>query len=147
MVCLFFKYPPRFHPTTSSKPTKDVYRDWLIEVLESVKRQSVISRRRVGGSFTKPELLEPNTNYHLLNLDYYSIDKFYKRLANKFHSKAIRKGCKAVCKMKGSYCAPLERLIDVRKVYEKPIDTPTHHIEQHWRDYENFENSVLMLRR
>lgn len=30
----------------------------------------------------------------------------------------------------------------VRKVYQKAIITPTHHIEQLWRDYENFENSV-----
>ncbi|KAI3766911.1 hypothetical protein L2E82_16990 [Cichorium intybus] len=33
-------------------------------------------------------------------------------------------------------------MIDVRKVYQKAIVTPTHHVEQHWRDYENFENSV-----
>ncbi|KAJ0935724.1 putative suppressor of forked, tetratricopeptide-like helical domain superfamily [Helianthus annuus] len=35
-----------------------------------------------------------------------------------------------------------QRMIAVRKVYQKAIVTPTHHIEQHWRDYENFENSV-----
>ncbi|MFS7920550.1 putative suppressor of forked, tetratricopeptide-like helical domain superfamily [Helianthus anomalus] len=34
------------------------------------------------------------------------------------------------------------RMIAVRKIYQKAIVTPTHHIEQHWRDYENFENSV-----
>ncbi|KAK9077280.1 hypothetical protein SSX86_005617 [Deinandra increscens subsp. villosa] len=35
-----------------------------------------------------------------------------------------------------------QRMIAVRKVYQKAIVTPTHHVEQHWRDYENFENSV-----
>ncbi|XP_076957543.1 cleavage stimulation factor subunit 77-like isoform X1 [Bidens hawaiensis] len=35
-----------------------------------------------------------------------------------------------------------QRMIAIRKVYQKAIVTPTHHIEQHWRDYENFENSV-----
>ncbi|XP_060960372.1 cleavage stimulation factor subunit 77 [Cannabis sativa] len=34
------------------------------------------------------------------------------------------------------------RMIAVRKVYQKAIVTPVHHIEQIWRDYENFENSV-----
>lgn len=34
------------------------------------------------------------------------------------------------------------RMTNVRKVYQKAIVTPTHHIEQLWRDYENFENSV-----
>ncbi|KAA0041844.1 cleavage stimulation factor subunit 77 isoform X2 [Cucumis melo var. makuwa] len=34
------------------------------------------------------------------------------------------------------------RMTAVRKVYQKAIITPTHHIEQLWRDYENFENSV-----
>lgn len=35
-----------------------------------------------------------------------------------------------------------QRMIAVRKVYQKAIITPTHHIEQLWREYENFENSV-----
>ncbi|XP_071729977.1 cleavage stimulation factor subunit 77 [Rutidosis leptorrhynchoides] len=35
-----------------------------------------------------------------------------------------------------------QRMTALRKVYQKAIVTPTHHIEQHWRDYENFENSV-----
>ncbi|KAG7940838.1 hypothetical protein I3843_16G006500 [Carya illinoinensis] len=35
-----------------------------------------------------------------------------------------------------------QRMTAVRKVYQKAIVTPTHHIEQLWRDYENFENSV-----
>lgn len=35
-----------------------------------------------------------------------------------------------------------QRMISIRKVYQKAIVTPTHHVEQHWRDYENFENSV-----
>ncbi|KAL1338561.1 hypothetical protein HN51_033182 [Arachis hypogaea] len=34
------------------------------------------------------------------------------------------------------------RMTAVRKVYQKAIVTPTHHIEQLWKDYENFENSV-----
>ncbi|XP_014512243.1 cleavage stimulation factor subunit 77 isoform X1 [Vigna radiata var. radiata] len=34
------------------------------------------------------------------------------------------------------------RMTNVRKVYQKAIVTPTHHIEQLWKDYENFENSV-----
>lgn len=34
------------------------------------------------------------------------------------------------------------RMIAVRKAYQKAIVTPTHHIEQLWKDYENFENSV-----
>ena len=33
-------------------------------------------------------------------------------------------------------------MIAVRKVYQKAIVTPMHHIEQLWKDYENFENSV-----
>nr|GEX76314.1 cleavage stimulation factor subunit 77 [Tanacetum cinerariifolium] len=33
-------------------------------------------------------------------------------------------------------------MLAVRKVYQRAIVTPTHHVEQHWRDYENFENSV-----
>ncbi|KAL8097037.1 cleavage stimulation factor subunit 77 [Apium graveolens] len=35
-----------------------------------------------------------------------------------------------------------QRMIAVRKVYQKAIVTPTHHVEQLWRDYENFENTV-----
>lgn len=35
-----------------------------------------------------------------------------------------------------------QRMTAVRKVYQKAIVTPTHHIEQIWKDYENFENSV-----
>lgn len=35
-----------------------------------------------------------------------------------------------------------QRMTAVRKVYQKAIVTPTHHIEQLWKDYENFENSV-----
>lgn len=35
-----------------------------------------------------------------------------------------------------------QRMTAVRKAYQKAIITPTHHIEQLWRDYENFENSV-----
>ncbi|KAI4341639.1 hypothetical protein MLD38_026337 [Melastoma candidum] len=35
-----------------------------------------------------------------------------------------------------------QRMTAVRKVYQKAIVTPSHHIEQLWRDYENFENSV-----
>ncbi|KAK7266964.1 hypothetical protein RIF29_19626 [Crotalaria pallida] len=35
-----------------------------------------------------------------------------------------------------------QRMTAVRKVYQKAIITPTHHIEQIWKDYENFENSV-----
>lgn len=34
------------------------------------------------------------------------------------------------------------RMTAVRKAYQKAIVTPTHHIEQLWKDYENFENSV-----
>lgn len=34
------------------------------------------------------------------------------------------------------------RMTAVRKVYQKAIVTPTHHIEQIWKEYENFENSV-----
>lgn len=33
-------------------------------------------------------------------------------------------------------------MIAIRKVYQKAIVTPMHHIEQLWKDYENFENSV-----
>lgn len=35
-----------------------------------------------------------------------------------------------------------QRMTAMRKVYQRAIITPTHHIEQLWRDYENFENSV-----
>ncbi|XP_027112409.1 cleavage stimulation factor subunit 77-like [Coffea arabica] len=35
-----------------------------------------------------------------------------------------------------------QRMTSVRKAYQKAIITPTHHIEQLWREYENFENSV-----
>lgn len=35
-----------------------------------------------------------------------------------------------------------QRMTAVRKAYQKAILTPTHHIEQLWKDYENFENSV-----
>ncbi|XP_048138180.1 cleavage stimulation factor subunit 77 isoform X2 [Rhodamnia argentea] len=35
-----------------------------------------------------------------------------------------------------------QRMTAVRKAYQKAIVTPTHHVEQLWRDYENFENSV-----
>ncbi|URE31199.1 hypothetical protein MUK42_25526 [Musa troglodytarum] len=33
-------------------------------------------------------------------------------------------------------------MTSVRKVYQRAIVTPTHHVEQLWKDYENFENSV-----
>ncbi|KAF7819206.1 cleavage stimulation factor subunit 77 isoform X1 [Senna tora] len=35
-----------------------------------------------------------------------------------------------------------QRMTAVRKVYQKAIVTPMHHIEQLWKEYENFENSV-----
>lgn len=35
-----------------------------------------------------------------------------------------------------------QRMIAIRKAYQKAIVTPTHHLEQLWKDYENFENSV-----
>ncbi|KAH0469186.1 hypothetical protein IEQ34_002418 [Dendrobium chrysotoxum] len=35
-----------------------------------------------------------------------------------------------------------QRMISVRKIYQKAIVTPNHHIEQLWKDYENFENSI-----
>ncbi|XWS08190.1 hypothetical protein CRYUN_Cryun41cG0058400 [Craigia yunnanensis] len=35
-----------------------------------------------------------------------------------------------------------QRMTAVRKAYQKAIVTPTHHIEQLWKEYENFENSV-----
>ncbi|XP_042375309.1 cleavage stimulation factor subunit 77-like isoform X1 [Zingiber officinale] len=34
------------------------------------------------------------------------------------------------------------RMANLRKVYQRAIVTPTHHVEQLWKDYENFENSV-----
>lgn len=34
------------------------------------------------------------------------------------------------------------RMTSVRKAYQRAIVTPTHHVEQLWKDYENFENSV-----
>jgi cleavage stimulation factor subunit 3 len=35
-----------------------------------------------------------------------------------------------------------QRMIAVRKVYQRAIVSPTHHIEPLWRDYEVFENSI-----
>ncbi|MCE3051345.1 Cleavage stimulation factor subunit 77 [Datura stramonium] len=35
-----------------------------------------------------------------------------------------------------------QRMTSVRKTYQRAIVTPTHHVEQLWRDYENFENSI-----
>ncbi|KAK9143370.1 hypothetical protein Syun_012770 [Stephania yunnanensis] len=35
-----------------------------------------------------------------------------------------------------------QRMTSIRKAYQRAIVTPTHHWEQLWRDYENFENSV-----
>ncbi|XP_057995120.1 cleavage stimulation factor subunit 77 isoform X1 [Hevea brasiliensis] len=35
-----------------------------------------------------------------------------------------------------------QRMTAVRKAYQKAIVTPTYHVEQLWKDYENFENSV-----
>ncbi|KAG0481583.1 hypothetical protein HPP92_012441 [Vanilla planifolia] len=35
-----------------------------------------------------------------------------------------------------------QRMTSLRKVYQKAIVTPTHHIEQLWKEYENFENSI-----
>lgn len=34
------------------------------------------------------------------------------------------------------------RMTVVRKVYQRAIITPTHHIEQLWKDYDSFESSV-----
>ncbi|KAJ0961205.1 hypothetical protein J5N97_000799 [Dioscorea zingiberensis] len=34
------------------------------------------------------------------------------------------------------------RMTAMRKVYQKAIVTPTHHVDVLWKDYENFENSV-----
>lgn len=36
----------------------------------------------------------------------------------------------------------MQRKIALRKVYQRAILTPTHHVEQLWKEYENFENSV-----
>lgn len=33
-------------------------------------------------------------------------------------------------------------MTSVRKVYQKAIVIPTHHVEQLWKEYESFENSV-----
>ncbi|CAN6455829.1 unnamed protein product [Victoria cruziana] len=35
-----------------------------------------------------------------------------------------------------------QRMTSIRKAYQRAIVTPIHHVEQLWRDYENFENSV-----
>lgn len=35
-----------------------------------------------------------------------------------------------------------QRMTTIRKTYQRAIVMPTHHVEQLWRDYENFENSV-----
>ncbi|OAY80310.1 Cleavage stimulation factor subunit 77 [Ananas comosus] len=35
-----------------------------------------------------------------------------------------------------------QRMTSVRKVYQKAIVIPTHHVEQLWKEYESFENSV-----
>ena len=35
-----------------------------------------------------------------------------------------------------------QRMIAVRKAYQRAVVTPTHHVEQLWKDYESFENSV-----
>lgn len=35
-----------------------------------------------------------------------------------------------------------QRMIAIRKAYQRAVVTPTHHVEQLWKDYENFENSV-----
>ncbi|CAA3000880.1 cleavage stimulation factor subunit 77 isoform X1 [Olea europaea subsp. europaea] len=35
-----------------------------------------------------------------------------------------------------------QRMTAIRKAYQRAIVTPTHHVEQLWKDYENFENSV-----
>ncbi|KAK4345376.1 hypothetical protein RND71_035552 [Anisodus tanguticus] len=35
-----------------------------------------------------------------------------------------------------------QRMTSVRKTYQRAIVTPTHHVEQLWRDYETFENSI-----
>lgn len=35
-----------------------------------------------------------------------------------------------------------QRMTAIRKAYQTAIITPCHHIEQLWKEYENFENSV-----
>eukprot|EP01018_Ginkgo_biloba_P004307 Gb_21483 [translate_table: standard] len=35
-----------------------------------------------------------------------------------------------------------QRMTAVRKAYQKAILIPTHHVEQLWKDYESFENSI-----
>ncbi|EPS60767.1 hypothetical protein M569_14035, partial [Genlisea aurea] len=35
-----------------------------------------------------------------------------------------------------------QRMTTIRKTYQRAIVMPTSHLEQLWRDYENFENSV-----
>ncbi|GAB4858026.1 Cleavage stimulation factor subunit 77 [Ancistrocladus abbreviatus] len=35
-----------------------------------------------------------------------------------------------------------QRMTSVRRAYQRAIVIPTHHVEQLWKDYENFENSV-----
>ncbi|KAI3448085.1 hypothetical protein Pfo_004750 [Paulownia fortunei] len=35
-----------------------------------------------------------------------------------------------------------QRMTAIRKTYQRAVVLPTHHVEQLWRDYENFENSV-----
>lgn len=35
-----------------------------------------------------------------------------------------------------------QRMLAIRRAYQRAVVTPTHHVEQLWRDYENFENSV-----
>lgn len=35
-----------------------------------------------------------------------------------------------------------QRMTTIRKTYQRAIVMPTHHVEQLWRDYESFENSV-----
>ncbi|GJY40890.1 hypothetical protein Tco_0428160 [Tanacetum coccineum] len=37
-------------------------------------------------------------------------------------------------------------MLAVRKVYQRAIVTPKHHVEQHWRDYENFKISLPLNR-
>jgi hypothetical protein len=34
------------------------------------------------------------------------------------------------------------RMTTIRKVYQKAILVPTSHVEQLWKDYDNFESSV-----
>lgn len=35
-----------------------------------------------------------------------------------------------------------QRMTLIRRTYQRAIVLPTHHVEQLWRDYESFENSV-----